>query len=75
MIIGSILNINNSFKTVELNSLSKMFNMAGWRVECISSKEHIDNILKIKSNMIPEYFMGSSWCNQCSKSNKIGFII
>jgi len=56
----SILNINNSFKNcLELNSLSKMFNMAGWRVGMVlGSKEHIDNILKIKSNMDSGMFYG-----------------
>ncbi|GLB51120.1 aminotransferase [Neptunitalea chrysea] len=37
---------------VELNSLSKSFNMAGWRVGMVlGSKEHISAILKVKSNM------------------------
>ena len=56
----SILNINNSTKNcLELNSLSKMFNMAGWRVGMVlGSKEHIDNILKIKSNMDSGMFYG-----------------
>ena len=56
----SLLNINNSFKNcLELNSLSKMFNMAGWRVGMVlGSKEHIDNILKIKSNMDSGMFYG-----------------
>ncbi len=56
----SILNINNSFKNcLELNSLSKMFNMAGWRVGMVlGSKEFIDNILKIKSNMDSGMFYG-----------------
>jgi aspartate/methionine/tyrosine aminotransferase len=56
----SILNINNSFKNcLELNSLSKMFNMAGWRVGMVlGSKEYIENILKIKSNMDSGMFYG-----------------
>ena len=56
----SILNINNSFiNCLELNSLSKMFNMSGWRVGMVlGSKEHIDNILKIKSNMDSGMFYG-----------------
>ena len=42
-----------------MNSLSKMFNMAGWRVGMVlGSKEHIDNILKIKSNMDSGMFYG-----------------
>ena len=37
---------------VELNSLSKSHNMAGWRVGMLcGSKERIDDILKFKSNM------------------------
>lgn len=37
---------------VELNSLSKSFNMAGWRVGMVlGSNEHIQAILKVKSNM------------------------
>lgn len=37
---------------VELNSLSKSFNMAGWRVGMVlGSEEHILAILKVKSNM------------------------
>lgn len=37
---------------LELNSLSKTFNMAGWRVGWVSGKrEYIDSILKVKSNM------------------------
>jgi len=37
---------------LELNSLSKSHNMAGWRVGMVAgSKEYIDAILKVKSNM------------------------
>ncbi|GLB49056.1 pyridoxal phosphate-dependent aminotransferase [Neptunitalea lumnitzerae] len=37
---------------VELNSLSKSFNMAGWRVGMVlGNAEHISAILKVKSNM------------------------
>lgn len=37
---------------IELNSLSKTFNMAGWRVGMVLGKpEFIENILKVKSNM------------------------
>jgi LL-diaminopimelate aminotransferase len=44
---------------VELNSLSKTFNMAGWRVGmALGNKEHIDAILKVKSNMDSGMFYG-----------------
>lgn len=37
---------------MELNSLSKSFNMAGWRVGMLTgSAPHIDAVLKVKSNM------------------------
>jgi aspartate/methionine/tyrosine aminotransferase len=44
---------------LELNSLSKTFNMAGWRVGMVSgSNTHIANILKVKSNMDSGMFYG-----------------
>lgn len=44
---------------LELNSLSKTFNMAGWRVGmAIGNKEHITAVLKIKSNMDSGMFYG-----------------
>ena len=37
---------------IELNSLSKSFNMAGWRMGWVAGKkEYIDTILKVKSNV------------------------
>jgi aspartate/methionine/tyrosine aminotransferase len=37
---------------LELNSLSKTFNMAGWRVGMVlGNAKAIDAILKVKSNM------------------------
>jgi len=37
---------------MELNSLSKSFNMAGWRVGILAgSKKNINSVLKVKSNM------------------------
>lgn len=37
---------------IELNSLSKCYNMAGWRVGVLSgAKEYIDTVLRFKSNM------------------------
>lgn len=44
---------------MELNSLSKTFNMSGWRIGMISGKpEFIDAVLKIKSNMDSGMFYG-----------------
>ena len=49
----SIFNVEGSKDyCLELNSLSKTFNMSGWRVGMVSgNKENISNILKVKSNM------------------------
>ena len=56
----SILSIENSIDyCMELNSLSKSFNMSGWRVGMlIGSKRNIDSVLKIKSNMDSGMFYG-----------------
>lgn len=44
---------------LELNSLSKSFNMAGWRVGMLSGKsEMIHAVLKVKSNMDSGMFFG-----------------
>jgi len=44
---------------LELNSLSKTFNMAGWRVGMVlGAKEKIDAVLKVKSNMDSGMFQG-----------------
>ncbi|EIA10198.1 pyridoxal phosphate-dependent aminotransferase [Flavobacterium frigoris] len=44
---------------LELNSLSKTFNMAGWRVGMVlGNAECIDAILKVKSNMDSGMFFG-----------------
>ena len=44
---------------LELNSLSKTFNMAGWRVGMvIGNKKYINDILKVKSNMDSGMFYG-----------------
>ena len=48
-------------KTValELNSLSKSFNMAGWRVGMVSGAEvYLSEVLKVKSNMDSGMFYG-----------------
>ena len=44
---------------MELNSLSKSFNMAGWRIGMLSgNKENIQAVLKVKSNMDSGMFFG-----------------
>ena len=44
---------------LELNSLSKTFNMAGWRVGMVLGKsEYLDDIIKVKSNMDSGMFYG-----------------
>ena len=49
----SILSIDDAKDVcIELNSLSKTFNIAGWRVGMVIGKENfINSILKVKSNM------------------------
>lgn len=49
----SIFNIEGAKENcLELNSLSKVHNMAGWRVGMLLGNEtHINNVLRIKSNM------------------------
>lgn len=56
----SILSIDGAMDcTLELNSLSKTFNMAGWRVGMVlGNPEHINAVLKVKSNMDSGMFYG-----------------
>lgn len=56
----SILKVEGAKEVcLELNSLSKSFNMAGWRVGMVCGKsEFISNILKVKSNMDSGMFLG-----------------
>ncbi|WP_299431744.1 aminotransferase class I/II-fold pyridoxal phosphate-dependent enzyme [uncultured Aquimarina sp.] len=56
----SILSIDGAKDVaLELNSLSKTFNMAGWRVGMVSgSSDKIEAILKVKSNMDSGMFQG-----------------
>ncbi|RIV42871.1 pyridoxal phosphate-dependent aminotransferase [Flagellimonas pelagia] len=56
----SILSIDGAKEcTLELNSLSKTFNMAGWRVGMVlGNEEHINAVLKVKSNMDSGMFYG-----------------
>ncbi|MBN4047170.1 aminotransferase class I/II-fold pyridoxal phosphate-dependent enzyme [bacterium AH-315-P13] len=56
----SILSVRGAKEVcVELNSLSKTFNMAGWRVGMIlGDQKYINDILKVKSNMDSGMFYG-----------------
>lgn len=56
----SLLSVSGAMEIgLELNSLSKTFNMAGWRVGMVlGKKEHINAILKVKSNMDSGMFYG-----------------
>lgn len=56
----SILQIKGAKEVaLELNSLSKTFNMAGWRVGMVlGNSAHITAVLKIKSNMDSGMFYG-----------------
>ncbi len=49
----SLMNVNGAKEVcIELNSLSKSFNMAGWRLGfAVGNKSFITNILKVKSNI------------------------
>lgn len=56
----SILSIPGASQVaLELNSLSKSHNMAGWRIGWVAgNKEYIDAVLKVKSNMDSGMFLG-----------------
>ena len=56
----SILQVQGAKETaLELNSLSKSHNMAGWRVGMVAGdSEYIKTILKVKSNMDSGMFLG-----------------
>ncbi|WP_055443610.1 pyridoxal phosphate-dependent aminotransferase [Lacinutrix himadriensis] len=56
----SILSVRKAKEVcLELNSLSKTFNMAGWRVGMVlGSAAHIQAIIKVKSNMDSGMFYG-----------------
>jgi aspartate/methionine/tyrosine aminotransferase len=55
----SMLAVEGARETVlELNSLSKSHNMAGWRIGMVAGdREYIKNILKVKSNMDSGMFL------------------
>lgn len=56
----SILSVEGAKEVaLELNSLSKTFNMAGWRVGMLLGKaSYINEVLKVKSNMDSGMFYG-----------------
>lgn len=56
---ASLLNVEGAKECVlELNSLSKSHNMAGWRVGMLcGAKERIDEVLRFKSNMDSGMFL------------------
>jgi LL-diaminopimelate aminotransferase len=56
----SILSIEGADEVaLELNSLSKSHNMAGWRIGWVAGrKEYIEAVLKVKSNMDSGMFLG-----------------
>ncbi len=69
----SLLKVNRAKEScIELNSLSKTFNMAGWRVGMVvGNEDHIRNVLQVKSNMDSGMFYGvqkgAIEALQCSK--------
>ncbi|SEQ01898.1 Aspartate/methionine/tyrosine aminotransferase [Hyunsoonleella jejuensis] len=73
----SILNVEGAKDMcLELNSLSKTFNMAGWRVGMVlGNSEHISNILKVKSNMDSGMFYGiQKGAIEALKCSKMWFV-
>ncbi len=56
----SLLSLPGAMKNcLELNSLSKTFNMSGWRVGMVmGNASNISNILRVKSNMDSGMFLG-----------------
>ncbi len=54
----SLLSSGKGEHLLELNSLSKSHNMAGWRIGMLAgSKTHIDNVLRFKSNLDSGMFL------------------
>lgn len=56
----SLLSINGAKDVaIELNSLSKSFNLSGWRIGMVvGSSKYLNNILKVKSNMDSGMYYG-----------------
>jgi LL-diaminopimelate aminotransferase len=57
---ASILSVPNALDVaLELNSLSKSHNMAGWRIGWVAGRaDYIDAVLRVKSNMDSGMFLG-----------------
>ena len=73
----SILEVEGAKEVcLELNSLSKTFNMAGWRVGMVvGDSTHINNILKVKSNMDSGMFYGiQKGAVEALKCSKMWFV-
>ena len=73
----SILSVNGAKDVcLELNSLSKTFNMAGWRVGMVlGNNDHINAILKVKSNMDSGMFYGiQKGAVEALKCSKLWFL-
>ena len=73
----SILSVDGAKDVcLELNSLSKTFNMAGWRVGMVvGGSKHINNILKVKSNMDSGMFYGiQKGAIEALKCSKMWFV-
>jgi LL-diaminopimelate aminotransferase len=72
----SILAMNGAEDVaLELNSLSKSHNMAGWRIGWVAGrKELVDAVLKVKSNMDSGMFLGLQHAAvEALRSNKFWF--
>ena len=67
----SILQCKNSFETaLELNSLSKSHNMAGWRVGMLAGKaDYLRAVLQVKSNMDSGMFAGIQYAAIAALNN------
>lgn len=61
---------------LELNSISKTFNMAGWRVGMlVGHEDYISHVLKVKSNMDSGMFFGiQKGAVEALKSSKLWFV-
>ena len=73
----SILRYNNAKEVcLELNSLSKTFNMAGWRVGMVCGNyEFIQAVLQVKSNMDSGMFYGvQKGAIEALNSSKMWFV-
>jgi len=67
----SLLAVDGAKETaLELNSLSKSHNMAGWRIGMVAGhSEYIKNVLKVKSNMDSGMFLAMQMAGIAALSN------